>query len=830
MQILPKFIRHAIEKSYNSLLIQHLNLFDKDWYVSQYPCVKDYKKSPLSHYLKVGYKQNYNPSTSFSTERYTCAYPDVKQSYSNPLLHYIKKGRKQGRFCYSTMGMGTLKPNKTHQQPLISIIVTSYNYEQYIIQTLDSLTKQTYRNFEVIVVDDGSKDNSVNVIKEYIAAHNNIQLYTHLGQQNKGLVPSMQLGIEKAKGTYIAFCESDDYWAPEYLEKKVEVINKYDDVAIISNDIQLFGDETSVKDRTKYIDDIKKLVYPGGTPIDIRYNKSMNYIPTLSSVMIRTDVLRSLNFSTPIPAWIDFWLYRQILNKHILYFVDSKLTFWRQHNSYNSPANSEKFSKKLFEFISSSDLLLGIKTEFAYNNEIKAIEQSTFFDEQYYLSQMNETVPGISAATHYYYIGWRIGLEPSERFSGKAYLAMYPDLNNADICPLVHYIMAGAKEKREILSISEAKQLEINDNDIKEIKNLHKDRETVLLISHELSLTGAPRALANMAYAIKEIGKVPVIISNKRGPLMKEIEDKGIICKVDYTVYSIMNNNDNGSNKLIEYAKHFDYIVFNTILSIPLVYKFASNNAQKICWIHEGSIGYHYCPHTDMIKDALKLYDKIYVVGEYCKQITRKFCDNNTVIDSLLYYIDDNKKTSKPEQTTNNGKMKMVLAGTIEKRKGQEVLLDSIKYIPENIRENIEIDIVGSTVEHGIYERLKHSKYKCLKLHGSVSHDTLLKLMKEMDILLCPSIDDPMPIVCTEAFMLSKPIIVGINTGTAALTKDGKNGYVIKNEEPRTLAQTIVNAYNNRANFADMGAEGRKVFEKKFSFNSFYIKIKEIFN
>lgn len=830
MQILPKFIRHAIEKSYNSLLIQHLNLFDKDWYVSNYPCVKDYKKSPLSHYLKVGYKLNYNPSTSFSTERYTCAYPDVKQSYNNPLLHYIRKGRKQGRFCYSTKGMGTLNTSGEHLQPFISIIVTSYNYEQYVLQTLESLTKQTYQNYEVIVVDDGSKDNSVNVIKEYAASHNNIKLYTHPGQQNKGLVPSMLLGIEKAKGTYIAFCESDDYWAPEYLEKKVEVINKYNNVVIISNDIQLFGDETSVKNRTKYIDDIKKLVYPGGTPIDVRYNKSMNYIPTLSSVMIRTDVLRSLNFSTPIPAWIDFWLYRQILNKHLLYFVDSKLTFWRQHDSYNAPNNSEKFSKRLFEFISSSDLLLGIKAEFAYNNEIKAIEQSPFFDEQYYLSQINGTTQGISAATHYYYIGWRIGLEPSERFSGRAYLAMYPDLSNAGICPLAHYIMAGAKEKREILSLAEAQQLEINDKDIEEIKNLHKDRETVLLISHELSLTGAPRALVNMAYAIKETGKIPVIISNKRGPLMKEIEDKGIICKVDYSVNSVTNNNDNGNNKLIEYAKNFDYIVFNTILSIPLIYKFASNKAKKICWIHEGSLGYHYCPYTVQIKDALKLYDKIFVVGEYCKQITKQFCNDDTTLDILLYYIDDNSKAALQQQKPNDRKIKMVLAGTIEKRKGQEVLLESMKYIPENIRENIEIDIVGSTVEHGIYEKLKNSKYKCLKLHGSVSHDTLLKLMAEMDILLCPSIDDPMPIVCTEAFMLSKPIIVGINTGTAALTKDGKNGYVIKDEEPQTLAKTIVNAYNNKANFDDMGAEGRKVFEQYFSYNSFYNKIKEIFN
>lgn len=830
MHILPKFIRHAIDKTYNYFLIEHLHLFDKDWYVGKYPNVKDYKKSPLSHYLKVGYKQGYNPSTTFSTERYLHAYPDVKKDNVNPLLHYVRKGRKQGRFCYSTTGMGTPNQTETHLQPLVSIIVTSYNYAQYILQTLDSLEKQTYQNYEIIVVDDGSKDDSVNVINEYAASHSNIKLYTHPEQQNKGLVPSMVLGIEKANGTYVAFCESDDYWAPEYLEKKVEVINKYNDVVIISNDIQLFGDKTSQKNRTKYIEDIKKLVYPGGTPIDVRYNKRMNYIPTLSSVMIRTDVLRSLDFSTPVPAWIDFWLYRQILNNHMLYFVDSKLTFWRQHDSYNAPANAEKFSQRFYEFISSSDLLLGIDTDAAYNNEIKAIEKSPLFDEQYYMGQLKGNSQEIPPAAHYYYIGWHIGLEPSERFSGKAYLSMNPDLSNADTCPLTHYIKAGAKEKREILSVHEAKQLEINDKDIAEIKELHKENKTVLLISHELSLTGAPRALTNMAYAIKETGKIPVIISNKRGPLMTEIEDRGIVCKIDYSVNSVTDYVEGGGTKLLEYAKNFDYIVFNTILSIPLVYKFANCSAKKICWIHEGSMGYLCCPYTEQLKDALKHFDKIYVVGEYCRRITKQFCDEDATLNSLLYYIDDNKDSYTRPNNTENRKTKMILAGTIEKRKGQEILLDSMIYIPKSIRKNIEIDIVGGTVEQKIYEKLKNSKYKCIKLHGSVSHDRLLQLIHEMDILLCPSTDDPMPIVCTEAFMLSKPIIVGVNTGTAALTKDGVNGYVIKDELPQTLAQTIVEAYNNKDKFIQMGTEGRKVFEKHFSYNYFCNKIKDIFN
>lgn len=829
MKLLPKFIRHAADKTYNSYLTRKLNLFDKDWYTEQYPCAKEYPKGAFAHYIKEGYKKNYNPSSAFSTERYLIAYPDVKQWHINPLIHYIRKGRKQGRFCYSTTDMGELNDTTGNNRPLVSVVVTSYNYELLIKETLDSLEKQTYKNFEVIVVDDGSKDNSTEVIKKYIRTYDNIKLFTHEGGKNKGLVASMLLGIKNACGEYIAFCESDDYWAPDYLEKKVELINRYRDVAIISNDIQLIGDKDSVKKREKYIDDIKKLIYAGGTPVDVKYNKSMNYIPTLSAVMVRSDVLNSLDFSTPIPAWIDFWLYRQILSKHMLYFVDSKLTFWRQHNSYNDPANAEKYSKRLNEFLTASDILLDIKNDFVKTREVKEIEKSELFDAAYYTSQVKDIPDDISAAMHYYYIGWRIGAEPSESFSGKAYLAMYPDLSNADVCPLAHYITAGRRENRTMLSVKETEELSINQNDIEEIKNLHDNKETILLITHELSLTGAPRALANMAYELKKEGKIPVVISNKYGPLMKEIEERGILCKVDYSLNAPNSYTGSEHTRLTEYACHFDFIVFNTIISIPLIHKFTDSKAMKICWIHEGRIGYHYCPHSEQLKETLKLYDKVFVVGEYCKKITSQYCSDETSLESLLYYIDDISNAQQNSYSNDSDKIKMVLAGTIEKRKGQEILLDSMRFIHKDIRNKIEIAIVGSNVEQHIYDKLRKSKYDCIKLYGSVPHEKLLDMMNKMDILLCPSIDDPMPIVCTEAFMLSKPVIVGINTGTAALITNGENGFVVKDEKPQSLADTIITAYQSRSRYVEIGRKGRKIYENYFSHDSFQKRIKEIF-
>ena len=106
----------------------------------------------------------------------------------------------------------------------ISIITTSYNYEEYIKETIESVLAQTYTNWEMIIVDDGSKDNSINTIKEYCEKDKRIKLYQHENGENKGIVESVKLGVEKSTTDWIVFLESDDTICPEYLETKIEVI------------------------------------------------------------------------------------------------------------------------------------------------------------------------------------------------------------------------------------------------------------------------------------------------------------------------------------------------------------------------------------------------------------------------------------------------------------------------------------------------------------------------------------------------------------------------------------------------------------------------------
>lgn len=111
---------------------------------------------------------------------------------------------------------------------LVSIIMPSYNSEKYLPQTIESVLAQSYKNFELLIVDDCSTDNSVSVIKEYQEKDSRIRLFHN--EQNQGCAYSRNLALREAKGDWIAFLDSDDLWLPEKLTKQLNfmVQNQYD--------------------------------------------------------------------------------------------------------------------------------------------------------------------------------------------------------------------------------------------------------------------------------------------------------------------------------------------------------------------------------------------------------------------------------------------------------------------------------------------------------------------------------------------------------------------------------------------------------------------------
>lgn len=107
--------------------------------------------------------------------------------------------------------------------PLISIIVPTYNVEKYIRTCIESILAQTYRNVEVIIVNDGSTDQSLAVISDLICSHHNVKV---INQKNQGLSVARNTGIDVATGKYITFVDADDKIMPGFVSSLYQIANK----------------------------------------------------------------------------------------------------------------------------------------------------------------------------------------------------------------------------------------------------------------------------------------------------------------------------------------------------------------------------------------------------------------------------------------------------------------------------------------------------------------------------------------------------------------------------------------------------------------------------
>lgn len=212
----------------------------------------------------------------------------------------------------------------------ISIITASYNYAQYIEEAINSVLNQSYPDWELIIVDDGSSDNSVEIIKSYCEKDNRIKFFTHQNHENKGLKETLLLGISHATGDWIAFLESDDYWAPDNLLKKVESAKKHPEVKLIFNKVKFLTE--AQRREQKIFEKTQKKLSQWKFPRNIFYKFDVdNMVLTFSCVMVESEILKKADFNATVEALMDWWLWIHLAYKNDFYYIDEELTNWRLH-------------------------------------------------------------------------------------------------------------------------------------------------------------------------------------------------------------------------------------------------------------------------------------------------------------------------------------------------------------------------------------------------------------------------------------------------------------------------------------------------------------------
>lgn len=208
-------------------------------------------------------------------------------------------------------------------KPKLSVIIASYNHQDYIAETLKSLEEQTFQDFEIIIVDDGSTDKTVEVAKNFPSR---AQIFT---QENQGVVAARNRGASLAKGEYICFVDSDDMVLPDRFKRQVAALDRDPELGLVFADALII--DATGREIGKFSD-----VYPV-VPGDVAEMLAMHYCFTpMITVMVRADVLKKTGpFEKPGPI-SDYMKWIEVAHLSKVYYDPQPLGCWRRHQTSTS--------------------------------------------------------------------------------------------------------------------------------------------------------------------------------------------------------------------------------------------------------------------------------------------------------------------------------------------------------------------------------------------------------------------------------------------------------------------------------------------------------------
>ena len=221
--------------------------------------------------------------------------------------------------------------------PLVSVVIPAYNCAPFIGESLDSVYRQTYRNWEVIVIDDGSTDET----RAILAPHTGRIRYFY--QENRGTAAARNAGVRQARGELIAFLDNDDIWLPEKLERQVQVMQGSPECGLVFTDgIMFMADGTRrgpvIPSRLDAWIATHLTEDPAVAKGDIFRNLFLaNEISSASSVMVRRECLeRAGGFDEAVVIADDYDLWLRIARAHAVAVILRCLYMWRWHDGSQS--------------------------------------------------------------------------------------------------------------------------------------------------------------------------------------------------------------------------------------------------------------------------------------------------------------------------------------------------------------------------------------------------------------------------------------------------------------------------------------------------------------
>ncbi|WP_375396961.1 glycosyltransferase family 4 protein [uncultured Sphingomonas sp.] len=339
------------------------------------------------------------------------------------------------------------------------------------------------------------------------------------------------------------------------------------------------------------------------------------------------------------------------------------------------------------------------------------------------------------------------------------------------------------------------------------------DAKRMMLVSHDLSHSGAPILLLQVARILLAADWDVTLLSFAPGELSRSFLDLGVPVLIDRNAGPTLREN------LAAIGAAVDGALCNTVATRSAVEAIAPD-VPSIWYLHEVSLLEEMLSSDASLARAIALPRHLWAGSELSARLVRPFRPEIAVVP---YGLEPIKGAGTTQAAGGREHVRMAVFGSYEPRKGQDLLVQAFKTLPAEMRSRCRIDMFGRVLEQDYHARLVDDARDCpeIVLHDALTTDRYREEILASDAVIIPSRDDTLPLVSLDALGAGRVLMCTATTGTSAYLVPGKSGYVARDASARAIAAMLSEALAGQAGWPDVAAEGENVFRASFSTAAF---------
>ena len=684
--------------------------------------------------------------------------------------------------------------HKGTQTPTVSIIIPTYNRAHLIGEALESVFAQTYLDYEVIVVDDGSTDDTREVLKSY---GKRIRV---VYQENQGISAARNRGISVSMGCYIAFLDSDDVWLPEKLERQVSYLDQHPAVALLYSRMRYTYVEKQGRER----------IVPEKAFVTVEELLSeSNCIPT-SCAVVRKDSLDKVGLFDPaLPIAEDFDLWLRIGRRYEIGFQDEILGEHRRH-ALNTTENLEKVYRGYWKLYEKVVKEFGSKLRNRRDIEQREAKFRYLLGAHLFKSGRSKEAVGLIAGAlrQNGHLGTLFAKEGDPVWK-KLFLSVKP------------YAVFLASVVVALLP----------------------SRKAVILIADSSSgVGGSAKYLSDLLTSLKEEEFAFELLVYRQGPFFERIAETGIPLRyVSFLRYPWFEQRENLPYllKALLTAVQFSVTVpwlcifllkrrvavvhLNNEISshIPLILACWITRRRIFCQLHgwrsltrlEKAVAGFVHMYVGITRRGTLFYQKEYPAGRYVTIPNGiRFKEKESASDRLA---------TRKKLGIENGSVCLGMIGRLIPLKGQAVFLETFKELLTAAPEARALIVGGDGASNGAYLKGLQEQARRLgiqdKVHFTGWQKDVEPYLAAMDIVIHPSIDpESFGLVIAEAMEQRKPVVATNVGGVPELIQDHVNGLLVPPNDSQGLSQALLELIQHPELAARLAQAGQESVVKRF--------------